>query len=74
MGFGDRFLRWIALLFYTANTKVLVNGVLGRRIQHARGLGQGDPTSPMLFVAGMEVLTAFIKKVVEANLLRRMAG
>jgi hypothetical protein len=28
----------------------------------------------MLFVAGMEVLTALIKKAVEANLLRHMAG
>jgi hypothetical protein len=74
MGFGDRFLRWIALLLYTANTKVLVNGVPGSGIQHARGLRQGDLTSPMLFVAGMEVLTALIKKVVDANLLRCMEG
>jgi hypothetical protein len=28
----------------------------------------------MMFIAGMEVLTALIKKVVEANFLRRMAG
>jgi hypothetical protein len=60
MGFGDLFLKWIALLLYTANTKVAVNGVPGPRIQHARGLRQGDPTSPLLFVAGMEVITGLV--------------
>jgi hypothetical protein len=74
MGFGDLFLRWIALLLQTANTKVLVNGVQGERIQHVRGLRQGDPTSPMLFVAGMEVLTAMVTKAVEDGIFKRLAG
>jgi hypothetical protein len=74
MGFGERFLKWIALLLYTANTKVVVNGIPGNRIQHARGLRQGDPTSPLLFVAGMEVLTALVAKAVEQNLYQDLAG
>jgi hypothetical protein len=32
MGFGQLFIKWIALLLSTANTKVTVNGVPGRRI------------------------------------------
>jgi hypothetical protein len=32
MGFGELFLKWIALLLYTANTKVVVNKVPGPRI------------------------------------------
>jgi hypothetical protein len=74
MGFRERFLKWIALLLYTANTKVIVNGILGSRIQHARGLRQGDPTSPLLFVAGMEVFTAMVAKAVEQNLYQNLAG
>jgi hypothetical protein len=62
MGFGDRSLKWIAVLLYTTNTKIMVNGVPGDRIHHPRGLRQGEPTSPLLFVAGMEVLKALIKK------------
>jgi hypothetical protein len=74
MGFGELFLRWIALLLQTANTRVTVNGVPGRRFVHTRGLRQGDPTSPMLFVIGMEVLTAMVVKAVEDNLLGGLAG
>jgi hypothetical protein len=74
MGFGERFLKWVALFLNTANTKVLVNEVHGQRIVHVRGLRQGDPTSPMLFAAPMEVLTAEIKKATESQLFSRLTG
>jgi hypothetical protein len=56
-----------SLLLYTANTKVMVNGMPGGRIYHARGLRHGDPTSPLLFVAGMEVMTAPIERERESS-------
>lgn len=37
-----------------------MNGRPGRRICHARGLWQGDPLSPMLFVVVLEVLNSMI--------------
>jgi hypothetical protein len=74
LGFGTLFRKWIGLLLYTASTKITVNGVPGERIRHARGLRQGDPTSPMLYVIGMEVLTLMIKKAVEEQLLTGLAG
>jgi len=58
IGFSRRWINWICILLSTASTKVLVNGVIGRRIAHARGLCQRDPISPMLFVIIMEVLNS----------------
>jgi hypothetical protein len=74
MGFGVRFLKWIALLLHTANTRVMVNGVPGDRVYHGRGLRQGDPTSPMLFVAAMESLSAMITKAAESGIFGNLAA
>ena len=58
----------------TSSTKVLVNGVPGRRICHACRLRQGDLVSLTLFVLGMEVLTAVIKRAVKDELFQPVAG
>jgi hypothetical protein len=74
MGFGDLFLKWIGLLLYTSNTRVTVNGVTRDIIHDVRGLRQGEPTSPTLFVAGMEVLIAIVAKAAEDQVMQNTAG
>ena len=61
MGFSRRWLNWISLILSTASTKIILNGLPGHRICHARGLRQGDPLSPLVFVIAMEALNALIK-------------
>lgn len=62
MGFSRRWRDWLSALLSTASSKILLNGRLGDRISHARGLRQGDPLSPMLFVLMMEVLNGLIRR------------
>lgn len=68
-GFGRRWTNWIANILSSSSTRVLLNGRAGQRICHARGLRQGDPLSPMLFVLSMEVLNALIRRADSDHLL-----
>jgi hypothetical protein len=50
--------------------KGLVNGEPGASIAHHRGLRQGDPLSPMLFLLVMEVLNAMVVKAIQEDYLQ----
>ncbi|KAM0915717.1 hypothetical protein ACQ4PT_010654 [Festuca glaucescens] len=68
-GFGPRWVGWIALLLHTTSTSVLVNGFAGDAFRNGRGLWQGDPISPLLFVITMEILPALFSATERAGLL-----
>ena len=72
MGFGRRWTDWIAAILATASTKILLNGAPGRRVCYARGLRQGDPLSPMLFVLVMEVLNRMLQWLDDEGLLAQL--
>jgi hypothetical protein len=69
MGFPLRWTNWISMLLSTASSKVAINRQHGDHICHARGLRQGDPLSPLLFVIAMEVLNAMFNKAGKKILL-----
>ena len=69
-GFGQRWRGWISLLLSTASTRVMLNGHPGPPIQHRRGLRQGDPLSPMLFVIVMDALNRLFIKAGIDNVLQ----
>ena len=48
---------------------MLVNGVPASFFPSTKGLRQGDPLSPYLFVMGMEVLDVIIRRAVEGGFL-----
>jgi len=74
MGFGQRWRNWISTILSTASTRILLNGHPGRRICHARGLRQGDPLSPLLFVFVMEVLNRLLVWVETRGHLSPISG
>lgn len=74
LGFPLRWCDWLSALLGRARTKVLVNGRPGRRICHARGLRQGDPLSPLLFIIVMDVLNALISEADRRSELTPLPG
>ena len=69
MGFGSQWLSWIKWCISTASFSVLINGSPAGFFPSSRGLRQGDPLSPYLFVIGIEAFSCLINQVVEGNYL-----
>ena len=55
-GFGSNFIDWIRVVYANASTKVKVNGHYTNPIFLKRGLRQGCPLSPLLYVMIIELL------------------
>jgi hypothetical protein len=73
-GFPLRWRNWIAMLFRSASSRVLINGMPGRIIEHYRGLRQGDSLSPFLFDLAMEPMHCLLSLATEAGVLTKLRG
>ena len=60
-GFGPIFLSWAKALYYNVGSHLIVNNRLTSRIPLGRGVRQGCPFSPMLYVLCAEPLAAAIR-------------
>lgn len=56
------------------SSKVMVNGRAGDLIAHRRGLQQGDPLPPFLFILAMEPLQRILALAVEDGHLSALRG
>lgn len=68
-GFGENFKKWILQCILTPNFFVMVNGEPKGFFGTNRGLWQGDPISPYLFILMAKVLGRSLKKAKEQGQL-----
>ena len=66
MGFPHRWIRWIKGKLTLARSAILVNRSPTFEFNAQKGLRQGDPLSPFLFLIVMEALSFLIDKACKA--------
>nr|GEX14572.1 RNA-directed DNA polymerase, eukaryota [Tanacetum cinerariifolium] len=71
-GFGEKWYKWIQSCLYSSRGSVLVNESPTKEFQFHKGLKQGDPLSPFLFILVMESLHISFQRVVDASLFNRI--
>ena len=70
-GFNETFTRWIIACVSSVSFEVVINGGKSEYFKPSRGLRQGDPLSPYLFILYQEVLSRFIEHDLK---LKNIAG
>ncbi|GKA00908.1 RNA-directed DNA polymerase, eukaryota, reverse transcriptase zinc-binding domain protein [Tanacetum coccineum] len=70
LGFGFKWRTWIAGCLKNSRTSLLVNGSPTAEFEIFKGLRQGDPLSPFLFILAMEGLHASIRKAVDVGVFK----
>eukprot|EP00253_Pinus_taeda_P014528 PITA_14528 len=61
-GFCRQWISWVLALIKSSRFSILVNGAPSKTFSPSRGIRQGDPLSPFLFVILMEGLSRIIAK------------
>lgn len=70
LGFGVKWREWVSALLATANSSVLLNGTRGKGFKHRKGLRQGDPLSPMLFILAFDPLQRLLQLATEEGVIQ----
>jgi hypothetical protein len=69
-GFNTTWLNWMQVIFSSGTSAVLLNGAPRKKFHCKRGVRQGDPLSPLLFVLAADFLQTLLNKAEDQNLLK----
>ena len=64
-GFGPDFCRWVSIFYSSVFSRIICNGSLSAPVFLGRGVRQGCPLSPLLYVLVSEVLSTQIRNCKE---------
>jgi hypothetical protein len=67
-GFGERWIKWIQLILSSGTSAILLNGTRGKKFYCKRGVRQGDPLSPLIFVLAADLLQTILKQSYDTRL------
>jgi hypothetical protein len=70
MDFSSKWRQWVMTCVSSATVSVLVNGSPTDEFNMGRGLRQGDPLSPFLFLIAAEGLNVMLKASVDSGLFK----
>ncbi|GJV81161.1 putative RNA-directed DNA polymerase, eukaryota, reverse transcriptase zinc-binding domain protein [Tanacetum coccineum] len=70
LGFGNKWHSWIRECLRSSRASVLINGNPTSEFSVKRGLRQGDPLSPFLFILVMEGLHCALSNAINSGLIR----
>jgi hypothetical protein len=68
-GYPDLFLQWVREVLSSGSSSILLNGVPGKSFHCKRGVRQGDPLSPLLFVQGADLLQSLVNWALRNGML-----
>ena len=74
MNFGPSFRAWVRLLYHNIFSCVLVNGHTSNAFAVTRGVRQGCPLSPLLYIIVAETIACAINKDNNIDGFRLMNG
>ncbi|GJS75871.1 putative RNA-directed DNA polymerase [Tanacetum coccineum] len=70
MGFGSKWIKWVENCLKSATMSILVNGSPTEEFRLERGVRQGDPLSPFLFILAAEGLNAIVSEAVDKGIFK----
>ncbi|KAJ0589790.1 putative RNA-directed DNA polymerase [Helianthus annuus] len=70
MGFSAKWRSWVKGVLSSARASVLVNGAPTFEFECFKGMRQGDPLSPFLFVIVMEALSSMIRRACNLEIVK----